>query len=327
MPTSVMKKVVQCLRGAMLRRNVADLTDGQLLGFYVEQRDETTFEALVQRHGPMVLGVCRRLLRNSQDAEDAFQATFLVLVRKADAIRPREMVGNWLYGVAYQTALKARAVAARRNARERQVSAMPEPVIPQQTPADWQPVLDRELNGLPEKYRVPIVLCDLEGKGHLEAARQLGWPQGTLSGRLSRGRVLLAKRLARRGVTLSAGSLATLISSEAGAHVPPTLMASTIQLASGAAFTVGGGRGRRDPGGAGSAGHDPAQAENRRGQLAGCRPCRIGHGRCFQSGRFRRFGANARGGHFGRPSCSTETRTWTRSERHTRENRHGINEA
>src|SRR5262245_21810482 len=110
MPASVMKKVVQCLRGAMLRKNVAELTDGQLLGYYVEQRDETTCASLVQRHGPIVLGVCRRLLRNTQDAEDAFQATFLVLIRKADSIKPREMVGNWLYGVAYQTAMKARAL-------------------------------------------------------------------------------------------------------------------------------------------------------------------------------------------------------------------------
>lgn len=232
MPASVMSQVVRRLRGALAHRDIAELSDGQLLALYLERRDDATFEGLVQRHGAMVLGVCRRLLRHvqcSQDAEDAFQATFLVLLRKAESIRPREMVGNWLHGVAYQVALKARAVAARRASRESQLPAMPEPSIPPADAGDWRPVLDRELHGLPEKYRVPIVLCDLEGKGHEEAARQLGWPVGTLSGRLSRARELLGRRLSRRGVTLSAGTLAAALSSEALAAPPAALVTATVQ--------------------------------------------------------------------------------------------------
>jgi len=231
MPASVMSQVVRRLRGAIAHRDVAELTDGQLLALYIERRDDATFEGLVRRHGAMVLGVCRRLLRHAQhaqDAEDAFQATFLVLVRKAESIRPQDMVGNWLYGVAYQTALRARSAAGRRAVHERQVADMPEPSALPPDAGDWRPVLDCELHGLPEKYRVPIVLCDLEGKGHEEAARQLGWPVGTLSGRLSRARQLLGKRLLRRGVSLSAGALAATLSGEATAGVPAALVTGTV---------------------------------------------------------------------------------------------------
>src|SRR5690242_16819882 len=124
MTTSQTQKVLQQLRRAVLRQDVAERTDGQLLGCFLEEREEAAFAALVQRHGPMVWGVCRRLL-DHQDAEDAFQATFLVLFRKAASIKPREMVGNWLYGVAHQTALHARRTAIRRRAREKQVREMP----------------------------------------------------------------------------------------------------------------------------------------------------------------------------------------------------------
>ena len=126
MATSPMDVVIQQLRSTVLREG-AGLTDGQLLESFVRQRDEAALAALVRRHGPMVWGVCRRLLRCHHDAEDAFQATFLVLVRKATTIQPMEMVGNWLYGVAHQTAVKARAVAAKRSAREKQMTEMPEP--------------------------------------------------------------------------------------------------------------------------------------------------------------------------------------------------------
>jgi RNA polymerase sigma factor (sigma-70 family) len=208
-------------------------SDGQLLGRFVERRDEAAFAELVSRHGPMVWGVCRRLLGNHQDAEDAFQATFLVLVRKASSVVPRELVGNWLYGVAYQTALKARAVAGRRRTRERQVAEMPEPQASE--PELWndlQPILDRELNGLPAKYRVPVVLCDLEGKTHKEAARQLGCPTGTLSARVKRARALLAKRFARYGLAVSAGSLAAVLAQQAApAAVPSAVAFSTIKAA------------------------------------------------------------------------------------------------
>jgi RNA polymerase sigma factor (sigma-70 family) len=208
--------------------------DGQLLECFIRQRDEATFAALVRRHGPMVWGVCRRVLANHQDAEDAFQATFLVLVRKAASIMPREMVGNWLYGVAHQTARKARQTAARRKGHERQVAAMPEPVVEEQDLwRDLQPLLDRELSRLPDRYRTAIVLCDLEGRTQKEAAQQLRVPEGTLSGRLSRGRAMLAKRLSQRGLMLSAAAVATLLShSVASGCVPPLVMSATIKAAS-----------------------------------------------------------------------------------------------
>src|SRR5436305_9582185 len=132
MATSPMSEVMQHLRTAVLLRDGAGLTDGQLLGDYLRRRDETALAALICRHGPMVWGVCRRVLRNYHDAEDAFQATFLVLVRKAVSIASRELVANWLYGVAHQTALKARATAAKRKGRERQVTEMPEPAVSEQ---------------------------------------------------------------------------------------------------------------------------------------------------------------------------------------------------
>src|SRR5262249_38155505 len=213
MATAHLNQIMQRVRRAVLLPDGAGMSDGQLLGWFVERRDETAFAALVRRHGPMVWGVCRRVLNHHQDAEDAFQATFLVLVRKAATVRPREMLANWLYGVARQTSLKARAMAAKRRAREIDVARMPE--LGLRSPDLWsdlRPLLDQELNRLPDKYRVAIVLCDLEGKTRKESARQLGLPEGTLSARLSRGRVLLAKRLSRYGLAVSGGALATTLS-------------------------------------------------------------------------------------------------------------------
>ena len=234
MITSPMQGVIQQLRRAVLVPDGAGLTDGQLLTLFIDQRDEAAFEALVRRHGPMIMGVCRRILRNPHDAEDAFQATFLVLVRKAACVVPREMVANWLYGVARTTARRANSLTAKRQTRERQVREMPEPEVVQ--PGLWQDlqtVLDQELSRLPDKYRVAIVLCDLEGKSHKEAARQLGWPQGTVSGRLVRGRKLLADRLARHSLAVSGGVLAGLLSPHAAsASVPSSLVSSTAKAAS-----------------------------------------------------------------------------------------------
>src|SRR5687768_12897578 len=154
MPTSQASGAIQHLRRTVLLRDGAGLTDGQLLTDYLSRRDEAALAALVRRHGPMVWGVCRRVLRNYHDAEDAFQATFLVLVRKAASIAARELVANWLYGVAHQTALKARATAARRKERERHVTEMPEPAVTEQGLwCDLQPLLDEELSRLPDKYR------------------------------------------------------------------------------------------------------------------------------------------------------------------------------
>jgi RNA polymerase sigma factor (sigma-70 family) len=230
MQTSQMSEVIRHLRRTVLLRDGAGLTDGQLLEDYISRRDEAALAALVRRHGPMVWHVCRRVLSNYHDAEDAFQATFLVLVRKAESIASRELVANWLYGVAYQTALKARTTAARRRTRERQVMEMPEPEgVPQDSRHGLQPLLDQELSRLPDKYRIPIVLCDLEGKTRKEAARQLGCPEGTVAGRLARARGMLAKRLARHGLAVSGGVLAAVLSqSSASASVPPSLVSSTI---------------------------------------------------------------------------------------------------
>src|SRR5438067_8848221 len=153
MATAQMDTVIRDLRRAVWRQDGTRWTDGQLLASFIEQKDEAAFEALVRRHGPMVFGVCRRLAGNHHDAEDAFQATFLVLARKAASVRPRERVANWLHGVAYRAALKARAAAARRRGRERQVAEMPEPgAVSGEPQGDLRPLLDEELARLPEKY-------------------------------------------------------------------------------------------------------------------------------------------------------------------------------
>jgi RNA polymerase sigma factor (sigma-70 family) len=224
--------VIDHLRRAVLLREGAGLGDGELLGCFIERHDEAALATLVKRHGPMVWGVCRRLLSH-HDAEDAFQATFIVLVRKAASIVPRAMVGNWLYGVAHQTALQARRTATRQRAREVQVTAMPDTAIvqPEQWP-DVGPLLDQELSRLPDNYRAVVVLCDLEGRTRKEVARQLGVPEGTVAGRLPRARAMLAKRLAQRGVTLSGAALAAVLSQSAvSASVSISLVSTTIQAA------------------------------------------------------------------------------------------------
>jgi RNA polymerase sigma factor (sigma-70 family) len=214
------------------RQEEEGLTDGQLLARFLERRDRVAIAVLVQRHGPMVWGVCRRVLQNHHDAEDAFQATFLVLIRKAGSIRQGGVVANWLYGVAHQTAMKARSMAAKRRAREHQGTAVPEPQAPASVPHnDLQLLLDQELSRLPDKYRIAIVLCDLEGKTRREAAGELGLPEGTLAGRLTRGRALLARRLTRRGLTVTVGVLAEVLAREsASAGVPSSVVASTIDV-------------------------------------------------------------------------------------------------
>jgi RNA polymerase sigma factor (sigma-70 family) len=219
------------LRGLLERLLPDGLTDGQLLARFLDTREEAAFAAIVRRHGPMVLGVCRRLLGNLHDAEDAFQATFLVLARKAASVARREAVGAFLYGVAYRTALRAREKASRRRALEVQVDVMPHPEVPPAEPQDWRPVLDRELNLLPKMYRAVLVLCDLEGKTRREAARVLGVPEGTVASRLATARQMLAKRLTRCGVMLSGGALAMALAGGAAAAVPAPLAAATVKAA------------------------------------------------------------------------------------------------
>jgi RNA polymerase sigma factor (sigma-70 family) len=230
MAATPLEAVLHRLRRSWLRRDEAGLTDGELLESFIARRDEDAFAAIVLRHGPMVLAVCRRVLRNEADAEDAFQATFLVLIRKAATVRPRGLVGNWLYGVAHTTALKARAMNTRRSAKEREAAARAKPEAAADAVQQSHALLDQELKGLPDKYRAAIVLCELEGRSIKEAARQLGCPPGTVGARLTRGRRLLAQRLARRGLTLSAGGVAAALAREAAATgVPPLLTAATVK--------------------------------------------------------------------------------------------------
>src|SRR5262245_37545135 len=232
MATPALGSVLHNLRLSWRSKEEGSRPDGDLLESFLTRRDESAFEALMRRHGPMVLGVCRRVLQNEADAEDAFQATFLVLVRKAASIWPRGMVGNWLYGVAHSTALKARAMSIKRLAKEREAAGRPKPAAAE-TSERLLALLDEELRALPDKYRAAIVLCDLEGKSIKEAARQLGSPPGTIGTRLARGRSLLARRLARHGLTMSGGVIAAVIAEKAAlAHVPMPLLTSTIQAAS-----------------------------------------------------------------------------------------------
>src|SRR4051812_16629983 len=186
--------------------------DRELLAQFVRCRDPVAFEGLVRRHGPMVLGACRRLLRNPHDAEDAFQATFLVLLRKAHTVNPPERVGNWLYGVACRTAAKANAMNAKRHARDRTVEppsmGSSSTVIDASAQAEVRAAIDVEIGRLPERYRAPVVLCELDGLSRTEAAQALDLPEGTLSSRLSRAREMLRTRLARRGMALSAAAVA-----------------------------------------------------------------------------------------------------------------------
>lgn len=241
MATVPLTSVLGRLRQVVLRHDGS--TDAQLLALFIGQRDEAAFEALLRRHGPMVLGVCRRVLGNEADAEDAFQATFLVLVRKAGSLAQRALLSNWLYGVAHRTALKAKAMNRTRRAKEN-AAAKPDLTATADLGQEFHGLLDEALARLPDKYRVPVVLCELEGKPLKEAAKLLGCPQGTVASRLARGRAMLAKRMSRGGVS-SAGLAAAGVLSQSAARacVPGPLIGSTIKaatvMAAGQAATAG----------------------------------------------------------------------------------------
>lgn len=208
------------------------VSDDELLRRFVSSGDQDALAALVRRHAEMVWGVCDRLLRAHHDAEDAFQATFLVLVRKAAHV-PRGAVAGWLYGVARQTAIRSRATAAKQRLRETQAPAVLEAIDPARNDFDRNAALDEEVGRLPEHYRTVLVLCDLEGMTRKEAARQLDVPEGSVASRLARARELLAKRLTRRGVTVSAAMVpATLSQHIASAGFPHSVVSSTISVAS-----------------------------------------------------------------------------------------------
>jgi RNA polymerase sigma factor (sigma-70 family) len=225
-----------------VKERLVDLSDGSLLEQYLTGEDaeaQNAFQALVVRHGPMVLGICRHVLSEEHEAEDAFQATFLVLAQKGGSIRNRNVLAGWLHEVAHRVAIKARVSMIRRRTLERQAMAMSPPATEpdkQDEAAAWnelRPVLHAEVDRLPEKYRLPVILCYLEGKTNEEVADLLHWPVGTVKGRLSRARELLRSRLMRRGLCLSAAFLLAALSQGRvfAEIVPAELVTSTVRLA------------------------------------------------------------------------------------------------
>jgi RNA polymerase sigma factor (sigma-70 family) len=220
--------LIQHLRTNGLQLRAETMSDGQLLGRYLDTRDEAAFEALVARLGPVVWAVCKRQLPDGADAEDAFQATLLVLVRKGHTVAPRDRVANWLYGVAYMAARKVRVNRARRHDKEQRAAAMTQTVVREATPTtDLAEHIDRELARLPEKYRSPVVLCDMQGKTRQEAARHLGWPEGTVAGRLARARTILAKRLSKFALGVSPAAIAACLTDPVKAQGPAPEVALT----------------------------------------------------------------------------------------------------
>jgi RNA polymerase sigma factor (sigma-70 family) len=215
------------------------MPDRELLARFVNASDQAAFELIVWRHGGMVLDVCRRLLRQDCDVEDAFQATFLVLVRKAGSIHKGTALAGWLYRVAYRIAQRARVDAARRQRREDPWEEPDElPADPEFLEEPLSPVITEELSRLPAHYRDPLVLCCLEGRTNAEAAKALGCPAGTVYSRLARGREKLRARLARRGVTVSAGALAALLAGREATAGVSVALAQTATCAA-TAFAAG----------------------------------------------------------------------------------------
>jgi RNA polymerase sigma factor (sigma-70 family) len=224
---------------------LGSLGDGQLLELYRARRDavaELAFAVLVERHGPMVLGVCRGMLADPEDAADAFQATFLILVQRAATVRVTDSLGRWLHGVSRRVALQARATTARRGRRERAGLVDATAPDPPRDRDELRAALDEEVARLPEKYRRAVLLCDLEGLTHQAAANQLGCPVGTIESRLSRGREILRRRLIRRGLT-PAGLVMALAPRSASAGVPcarlQATLAAAVRLSAGTTIPAG----------------------------------------------------------------------------------------
>jgi RNA polymerase sigma factor (sigma-70 family) len=229
--------------GAVLRQiqalfdagTVGGLTDGQLLERFATRNGEAAelaFAALVERHGPMVLRTCRSILRDPHDAHDAFQATFLVLVRRAGSLWVRDSLGAWLYQVAVRTSSCARSAAVRRRRHERKAAERARTSVRFRDPDDLREILHDEVSRLPESYRAAVVLCLVEGLTHEQAARRLGWPVGTVESRLARGRERLRARLTGRGLAPTAGALGAIFASgSVRAAVPTTLAGATVRAA------------------------------------------------------------------------------------------------
>lgn len=224
--------VLRYLRGIIRRQGGGGVSDGQLLERFVKERDETAFEVLVWRHGPMVLALGQRLLHNAHDAEDVLQATFLTLVRKASSIGDGESLSSWLYKVAYRIALRSQARAAKMKTEGRLLEEVPAPeTADDSTWRELRSLLDAAIQRLPEKYRTAIILCDLQGKTHREAAEQLGCAVGTISTRVTRAREMLRKRLSHRGMALSLGVLSAALAQRIASAMPAVLTAATVRAA------------------------------------------------------------------------------------------------
>ena len=208
-------------------------TDSQLVTLFLtdEEGSEAAFRVLIHRHGPMVLGLCRRVLGDEHSAEDAFQATFLVLVKKAGGLRDCNLLSNWLYGVALRIANKEKAKGARRRVVERQATERALEAAGDVDRAELRSVIDEEIRRLPERYRVPLVLCHLEGLRHDEVAKRLGCPVGTVESRLSRAREQLRDRLTRRGLAPTASALTAMLKPPVASAVFPSLVEATLQVA------------------------------------------------------------------------------------------------
>jgi len=232
--------VLRYIRQLVGTGKTGDRTDGQLLDAFARNQDRAALETLVQRYAPLVWGVCRRVLRDEHEAEDVFQGTFLVLVRRAAALDRRGSLANWLYTVAYHLALRARMQTLRRRAQEKEAADMASSTT-EIADGELSEVLDEELQQLPSKYRQPLVLCYLQGKSNEEAALELGYPLGSMSRHLTRGRELLRERLTSRGVALPAALLTTALAESVNAAVPPTMVHATIEagLAYAAGHTAG----------------------------------------------------------------------------------------
>jgi RNA polymerase sigma factor (sigma-70 family) len=229
MTTRSLHDLILYLRRTLRRPSDAGLSDGQLLERWAGERDQAAFELLLWRHGPMVLNTCRRLLRRREDVEDVFQATFLVLVRKANSIRRAESLAAWLHRVAYRIALRSRAASARRGGREQSLVDVPVAADTKEAATrDLRAVLDEEIDRLPSHYRRAVVLCCLEGKSQEEVARLLACPRGTVSSWLTRGRERLRQRLLRRGVDLSVVGL-TAVAPDASAAALASLVAPLLR--------------------------------------------------------------------------------------------------
>src|SRR5438128_2226400 len=230
MATAQLGTLLQHIHKLAAHRGGCQRTDHQLLDDFAAHRDEAAFAALVARHGPMVLRVCRRVLNHEQDAEDAFQATFLVLARHTGSIRKREALANWLHGVAYRTAMKAKRSAARRRNHEARLRDLTPRTAASPTWDDVQAILDEEIRRLPETYRAAFVLCILEGKSGPQAAAELGVKEGAIWTRLTRARDLLQRRLTRRGIDLACVLVALTVGSAAQAGLPTVLAHATIRF-------------------------------------------------------------------------------------------------